>query len=324
MPIHAGGALEYALKVMHERLENPAIEDLALLWVNSAKDFVVSYGQWRWLEGWGTLPATSTGIVYFPDHVWEITSLFPSDQGYRSPVNFLGGPEFDRTGATSAAGLPDFGVPHGRYGVELDNPSTGVLVATSSAGAGDEGIEVTIEGEDANYRNLVETVTLNGSGTATTSASFRAGVDGVRRVTINDDSRFTVAGAPKTWGTLTVTRAGTTIETLDIERELSHEHLRYEIYPAYTSGTFTYRYYRRWPDLISLDQMLEIPNEHKDAFVEHIKGSIAEFQNGISAGAPYWAKADAMLKQLRWREQRQPGRKRGFYIGRGYDRRGWR
>lgn len=47
-----------------------------------------------------------------------------------------------------------------------------VLTATSTSGATDENVEITISGLDTNYDTLDETVTLNASGTATTSASF--------------------------------------------------------------------------------------------------------------------------------------------------------
>ena len=46
------------------------------------------------------------------------------------------------------------------------------MTATSSSGATDENVEVTIQGVDASYNELSETVTLNSSGTATTTGSF--------------------------------------------------------------------------------------------------------------------------------------------------------
>ena len=52
-------------------------------------------------------------------------------------------------------------------------PSSAVtMTATSSSGATDSGIQVTIQGVDTNYAELSETVTLNASGTATTTGSF--------------------------------------------------------------------------------------------------------------------------------------------------------
>ena len=52
-------------------------------------------------------------------------------------------------------------------------PSSAVaMTATSASGATDNGVEVTIQGLDTNYAELTETVTLAGSGTATTSGEF--------------------------------------------------------------------------------------------------------------------------------------------------------
>ena len=47
-----------------------------------------------------------------------------------------------------------------------------VMTVTSAAGATDNGVEVTVQGLDSNYDFLEESVTLAGSGTATTTASF--------------------------------------------------------------------------------------------------------------------------------------------------------
>lgn len=52
-------------------------------------------------------------------------------------------------------------------------PATAVaMTVTSSAGATDTGIEIAITGLDSDFKPLKETVTLNGSGTATTTGSF--------------------------------------------------------------------------------------------------------------------------------------------------------
>lgn len=52
-------------------------------------------------------------------------------------------------------------------------PASAVPMTVTSAAAGDdEGVEITIIGLDTDYVELVETVTLNASGTATTDASF--------------------------------------------------------------------------------------------------------------------------------------------------------
>lgn len=52
-------------------------------------------------------------------------------------------------------------------------PSSAVaMTATSDEAGTDENVEITIEGLDTNYDSLIETVTLNASGTATTNGEF--------------------------------------------------------------------------------------------------------------------------------------------------------
>lgn len=46
------------------------------------------------------------------------------------------------------------------------------MSVTSDAGATDNGVEITVQGLDANYDEISEVVTLAGSGTATTSATY--------------------------------------------------------------------------------------------------------------------------------------------------------
>ena len=72
------------------------------------------------------------------------------------------------------------------------------MTATSSSGATDEDVEVTIEGVDASYNELSETVTLNASGTATTTGSFLR----VYRAFVSSDT----ASA----GNITIANGGTT------------------------------------------------------------------------------------------------------------------
>jgi len=78
-------------------------------------------------------------------------------------------------------------------------PSSAVtMTATSSSGATDSGIEVTIQGVDTDYAELSETVTLDAAGTATTTGSFL-------RV-----YRAFVSGSTASAGNITVANGGTT------------------------------------------------------------------------------------------------------------------
>jgi hypothetical protein len=78
-------------------------------------------------------------------------------------------------------------------------PSSAVaMTATSASGATDSGVQVLISGLDANYEELEEEVTLNASGTATTTGLFL-------RV-----FRAYVSGATAPAGNVDITNSGTT------------------------------------------------------------------------------------------------------------------
>lgn len=78
-------------------------------------------------------------------------------------------------------------------------PSSAVkMTATSTDGANDEDVQVTVQGLDADYNQLSETVTLDGSGTAETNGFFL-------RV-----YRAFVAGSQEPSGTINITNSSTT------------------------------------------------------------------------------------------------------------------
>ena len=78
-------------------------------------------------------------------------------------------------------------------------PSSAVkMTATSTDGANDEDLQVTIQGLDADYNELSETVTLNGSGTAETNSFF---------LRVN---RVFIAGSQEPSGTINITNSSIT------------------------------------------------------------------------------------------------------------------
>ena len=78
-------------------------------------------------------------------------------------------------------------------------PSTAVkMTATSTDGANDEDVQVTIQGLDADYNEISETVTLNASGTKETNSFFL-------RV-----FRASIEGSQEPSGTINITNTGTT------------------------------------------------------------------------------------------------------------------
>lgn len=78
-------------------------------------------------------------------------------------------------------------------------PSSAIkMTATSTDGANDEDVQVTIQGLDANYNQISETVTLDGTGAAETNSFFL-------RV-----FRAFIAGSQEPSGTINITNTGTT------------------------------------------------------------------------------------------------------------------
>jgi len=84
------------------------------------------------------------------------------------------------------------------------HPSSAVaMTLTSGAGATDNGVEVTVQGLDSSYNFLEETVTLAGSGTATTTALFHR----VNRAFVNNGQAptddITIANGGTTYAQIT-------------------------------------------------------------------------------------------------------------------------
>lgn len=83
-------------------------------------------------------------------------------------------------------------------GIYAYQSSAVIMTATSDAGATDNGVEITIQGLDASYNELSETVTLAGAGTATTTGTFLR------------TFRAFVSGSQEPTNSINVTNSGTT------------------------------------------------------------------------------------------------------------------
>jgi hypothetical protein len=85
-------------------------------------------------------------------------------------------------------------------------PSSAVaMTVTSAAGATDEGVEITVIGLDENWTDASETVTLNASGTATTTTTF------IRVF------RAYVSNGQSSTDTVTIANGGTTYAQIEVE-----------------------------------------------------------------------------------------------------------
>jgi len=329
MAIHAGGALDYAARMMHENPLDPRIVENQFEWLNTAKNFIVEFSQWKWLQAHGTVTVPSTGIVYFPEYVWQVLSLYPTSLGYRRPVQFIGAYQFDSAGPGISAGLSDYAIEWGYYGCHADVSVDSAITVTSDAAlTGDQNVQITVEGKDTSGNFLAETVTLDGTSganTATTTGTFLGAADGVRRIFAVFDTLFNADGTDRTRGILTATdSAGTSIERLNLTREIAHEHIRVELYPTSAGSDFTMRFFKRVPDIISLNHVMEIPLEYQDVYHWALRAQISEYQRGPGAGDTDWGKAYQKLRSMRIRQERQPSRRRGFTPNQSYRYRSWR
>ena len=309
MSISAGTMIDFAAKHLHEDPNDAVIVDLGLEWINLVKDQVTSFAQWKWLEQWGSITIPSTGIAYFPDSIWQIVSLFPSAFGYRRPVQFIGARQFDDAGPSVSSGLADYAIEWGYYGVSADVGTEGIVTVATDSGSGDDGMQIVVEGLDASRNEQYETITISGASTAGAS-TWLAGVDGVRRIYINSSTNTTSL----TQGIITVTDAGgDTIERLDSSRELSHEHIRAEMYPTTSGPAFTFRAYRRVPDVINRNNILPLPRDYKDIFQWGMLSFIRDFQGAPGEADRYAARMLGRLTDMKFNQERQPGRRRAFH-----------
>lgn len=82
-----------------------------------------------------------------------------------------------------------------------------ILTATSSAGATDSAVAITVQGLDANYNEISENIVLSGAGAATTTQSFF-------RV-----NRAFVTGSKALTGTVSFANGGTTYATVNSDNQ---------------------------------------------------------------------------------------------------------
>lgn len=92
-------------------------------------------------------------------------------------------------------------------GIYVYPTSAIILTATSSAGATDSAIAMTVSGLDANYNEISENIVLSGSGTATTTKQF---------LRVN---RAFVTGSKATTGVVSFTNNGITYATVNSDNQ---------------------------------------------------------------------------------------------------------
>lgn len=308
---------QWAAEHFHEDPDDTALTNLFLRWTNQGLNQVASVAQWKWLEateeftlgGHGAGANTSQGITYFPHRVHRILSLWASGRGYRDPIMIVGAWELDALSPSLVTGLSTYLAIWGYYNCERDNPTTGTLVVTD-AGGGTGGFR--LEGVDQNGDEVVEDVTLV-AGTATTTAQFAAGPDGLRRFYLHTG----------TAGITTVTSGGVQIARL-AAGDTIREHLRTELQPApVTTANHVVRYYKRIRQITAVTDIVDIPFEFEDLLFFAIGKRLAEFRGEPQTAMYYEQLFRGRVKELKGWQNREPGRLRGLRRMTSYGMRRW-
>ena len=300
----------------HNLIDRWLIKSLARLWGWRTWNFLSDTVDLTWA---GPTSEFEGVVLYLPSYVGRILSLFP--QSSNTTVEVMEGYEFDRLRPNIRN--RDLLVIHGFYGVEADNPSEGTLVATSSVGASDNGMQVRIEGltgAPAPGYELVETVTLAGAGTATTTNSFKAGVGGVYRA-------YIVPSTTARTGILTVVRGSTTLVRLDAARETAHEHIRTELFaPISGTGTYSVRFYRKPPDPVNSSDVIQVPEHYQDLIELMMQKELERFRGNYGQASQIESEWRGRIRELQGWDNRKPGAHQRLTVvpqwGNGADR--WR
>ena len=321
---------EWAASHFHEDPDDSVLATLYLRWTNDAVGEIASAHRWQWLEGLRAITFgsdgvgsgnqdTGLGVTYLPHHVQDLLSVWAAGQGYRKPIAIIGAWELDALSPSVTTGtLSDYLVVWGYYNVENDITTAGTVTATASGGASAENATVFLEGIN-NTTGLEhrETLTLGAAGTATSSTSWAAGADGLRRVYVGDSS-IGGTGEPTNAqvGTVTVADAASvTIERINCTiGERIHEHLRTEISPAPGSAGQSYvvRYYKRIRPVLNTTDIVELPQEFESALFLGLGRRIAEFQGKMDEAMVYDTQFRKKIYDLKRQQGRTPGRLRGL------------
>lgn len=314
-------AKTYAMEMLsEEETERVFTQNLLPRWATKVRDKINQWAAWKWKESKVTLawPGVASGdiasVLYLPEYVDQILSMYPNRRGFRDSIKIVTQWEFDqgRPGIATDWGR-DYLIIHGYYNVMRDNPANAPITITASGGADAENLVCRVTGREATTQHeIVEDVTLDVTGNGTTTQSFRSGEGGVRSCEIQKASLETILTASLSPGTVDFQNGGITIETLDADRtQIRHEHQRTELYGVTGGATndYTIAFYRRYNPITSdSDPFLpEIPNEFVDAIEAGIMAQICHFRrewDGKLAAEQEFK--DAMTRLYAW-TFRRPG-----------------
>ncbi len=318
----------FAMNMLSEEEQDQVFQQgLLSRWGTRVRDRINQWHSWMWKEGLIRLtwPGIATGgpgtaaVLYLPEDVDQILSMYPNNLSYREPVRILQRWEFDqlRPGNTIGRGI-DYLVIFGYYSVKRDNPSTTQIDVEASGAGNAENLQCRIVGRDQDNDAASEVVTLDALGQATTTKTFLGGpgLDGVTRCEIVKESLSGLTDP----GIVSFQSAGTELESLNADQgEVKKERRRTELYAQIGGpGTYQIAYYRRYKPLTSdSDPFLpEIPNEFADISEYGIMAQVATFRKEWESKRMYEAEFLVRMRELQAWANREPGMKRRLQVNR--------
>lgn len=304
---------DWATEQLHESSADTVLSNTLLLrWVNEGLQEVATAAKWKWLEaqreftlgGHGAGANTSLGVTYLPGFIQQIEDLWPTGLGYRAAIMVVGAWELDMLGASATGGLANYLSVWGYYAVARDNPAANQIVVADTGGST---AQVVIEGIDnVTGTEISETLTLV-AGAATTTATYAAGPDGVRRIYVVEPATG--------MGVVTFTSGAVQIERINAGAgERIHERLRTELVPAPTAGTsnFIIRYYKRIRPVLAVTNVVDIPWEFENLLFHAVGRRLGQFRKDMSEVALHQQSFMQRVRDLKAWQNRQGGRMRGM------------
>ena len=280
-------------------------------WAQQAVDKILTYTYWNWNTSITTLtwPAAAAGVdysvLYLPEYIDKILQLTPT--GSSNPIEIVSVLDVD---ANRSGQLVMFGW----YWVEAEAPAASQVAAISSVAAAGNGVQIALEGLVAG-RVVREVLTLAGLGVALSAATFDAGIDGVRRISL-------VAGTTALTGVITVTSGATVLAVLDSVWEKYHEHQRTELYMGGGAATYDAKFFRRQGRLELDTDYLPIPEPFDDLVELWIASKVGQFRGSMEEHFSLMGEFSARLREMLAWDRRQPGQRRTMYVAGHRRRRG--
>jgi len=302
----------WAAENLHEEEDDEAFETLFPRWVTQVHNRITTYKAWNWNSGmvplvWPAIAAGAEGaILYLPSYIDKILTIYPGSAVGIGKITIITPTELDRWRPVAGRDVGrDYMVQWGFYGIRGELPADGVVTMTSSAGVGNQ--TCLVEGLDANDDELREEITVAGAGATAGTSVFKAGVDGVRRITLIGDG----TGVPvTTTGIITAAGGGVNLFRCDSAYETSKDHQRTELHAvASAQNSYTCRFYRKHLPFTRDQDVVYLPEKFDDVLEFGLSEKVAMFRKRIEEVSYFKSEFNSRLKELIAWDNRQPGKK---------------